>query len=151
MPKGKGKEDIQAPNKVFNHKQPPIEEIAAALEKTKGHITNTAKLLGVTRATIWRWAKEQPDIAELISEKRKETLDNCISVATMVALGIPIRNEKGALEGWQERPDPNMLKYLISTLGRDEGFGESVELEHKVTKGIDISKWIERETSDTEE
>ena len=31
--------------------------------------------------------------------------------------------------GWRERPDGYMIRYLLSTLGRNEGFGEVQEME----------------------
>jgi len=34
--------------------------------------------------------------------------------------------------GWAERPDSNMLRYLLSMLGRKEGFGETVSVEAQI-------------------
>lgn len=56
-------------------------------------------------------------------------VDDCIDRAYQVAMGIPdIKDKK--IVGWIERPDGNMLRYLLSTLGRKEGFGENFDAVH---------------------
>lgn len=30
--------------------------------------------------------------------------------------------------GWQEKPDTHMAKYIMSTIGRDEGFNNNVDI-----------------------
>lgn len=72
-------------------------------------------------------------------------VDDCIDRAYQVAMGIPeIKDKK--IVGWVERPDGNMLRYLLSTLGRKEGFGEVQELDEDVPEnpkhGISIDSWI---------
>lgn len=53
-----------------------------------------------------------------------------------MALGIPERDDKGNFTGWLERPDGNMLRYLLSTLGKEEGFVESMDI---TTNGKEIT------------
>jgi hypothetical protein len=43
------------------------------------------------------------------------------------ALGLP-KVENGKLVGWIEKPDGQMLRYFLQTLGKDEGFGTSVDI-----------------------
>ena len=38
-----------------------------------------------------------------------------------------------------------MLRYMMSTLGKDEDFGEEVTLHHTADEGIDIARWIDKE------
>ncbi len=116
-----------------------------ALKQTEGNLTNTAKLLGVNRTTLWTWAKKDPDFAQAIDESRKKLLDNCLTTAQILAFGVPMKDENGKFIGWQERPDPQMLRYFIATLGREEGFGEEVTLRHTTDEGVDVGRWIERE------
>ena len=108
-------------------KKPTLKKLKEALEKTQGNLTNTAALLQVGRCSLWKWAKEDAVFAEAIDESRKKFLDSCLSTARVVALGIP-KVEAGKVVGWEERPDSNMLRYFISTLGRNEGYGESVDI-----------------------
>lgn len=109
------------------YKKPPLQEFAEVLQSCGGNLTNVSKALGVNRTTIWQWAKDDTEFAEAITASRKKMLDECLAAARIVAVGIPITNN-GKFEGWQERPDPSMLRYLISTLGRDEGFGENLDI-----------------------
>lgn len=98
-----------------------------ALDACNGNITNAAKMLGITRVTLWHWKKRHKEVADIIHESRMNLLDKCLTTAQVVALGLPIM-ENGKFVGWQEKPDPGMLKFFISTLGRDEGFGDSLDV-----------------------
>ena len=104
-----------------------VEEIEEALSKTNGNLTNTARLLGIRRETLWHYSKEDERVASAIKESRKVMLDKCLTAAQALALGVPLM-ENGKFVGWQEKPDAGMLKYFISCLGRDEGFGENVDV-----------------------
>ena len=120
-----------------------------ALNKTGGHLTNTAKELHCSRSALIGWAKEDGEFAEAIGATRKKMLDDCITTAIMISKGIPNMkvDEAGrsVVVGWEVPPDSQMLRYLMGTLGRDEGFGESMQLTHTVDAGVDISRWIEKE------
>lgn len=128
------------------YKKPTVKNFRAALEATGGNLTETAKVLGVKRGTIWLWAKDDEEFAEAIDETRKQFLDSCIATSRLVALGKPIVNkDTGEFMGWEVPPDSNMLRYLMGTLGRNEGFGEVMTLNHTADEGVDISRWIEKE------
>lgn len=127
------------------YKKPTAKRFRGALEATGGNLSETAKLLGVRRTTIWLWAKDDEEFAEAIDDVRKQFLDTCIATSRLVALGKPIVNDKGEFEGWQVPPDSQMLRYLMGTLGRNEGFGENITLTHTADEGVDISRWIEKE------
>lgn len=135
--------NIQGENKDLRPRtsRPSVEEVVDALTKTNGHLSNAAKMLGVTRQTVWLWAKNEPLIAEAIKESRKKLFDNCLSTAQIVALGVPIKDENGKFVGWQERPDSQMLRYLMGIIGRDEGFGEVLDVTsggEKISSGLQI-------------
>ena len=126
--------------------KPSVEILKQALEKTRGNLTNTAKLLGVTRITLWRWAKDDPEYKDAITNSRKGKLDQFITTAELLALGIPnIDPETKKVIGWEEKPDAGMLKFFISTLGRDEGFGDNLDL---TTNGKDINSVVQVEIID---
>ena len=128
----------------YPYKKPSISEFQQALDKTNGNLTNTAALLGCTRATIWNWSKDDDKFDTAIKESRKRILDRCITVAQALAYGVPIM-EDGKITGWQERPDPSMLRYFMSTLGRDEGFSEKLDI---TSGGKGISSAIQIEIID---
>lgn len=126
------------------YKKPDPETLLKAMKATGGNLTETAAMLGCSRTILYKWLGENDDYAVVLNDSRKRVFDKAFSTAQAVAFGIPI-TENGKLVGWQEHPDPQMLRYFMSTLGRDEGFGEEVVVHHKAGKGIDIDKWIELE------
>ena len=50
--------------------------------------------------------------------------DDALTAARALCVGVPKINEKGQFVGWIERPDPNTVRYVLSTLGKNEGFTE---------------------------
>lgn len=71
--------------------------------------------------------------------------DDALMTANIVVLGIPIKDPQGCVVGWEQLPDSTMVRYLMSTLGKDEDFGEVVTLHHTADEGIDIARWIDKE------
>lgn len=115
-------------------KKPNIEVFREALRKTGGNLTKVAAVFKVARKTIYEWAKEDPGFKDAISDERGSLIDDCLVSARVIALGIPEKDENGNFLGWRERPDGNMLRYLLSTLGRKEGFGETQELDKDIDR-----------------
>lgn len=72
-------------------------------------------------------------------------LDDAVMTANIAALGIPIKDPQERVVGWEWPPGSSMVRYLMSTLGRDEDFGEDVTLHNTVDEGIDIGRWIDKE------
>lgn len=92
-----------------------------------GNMTDVASMLGVSRQAIYKWIKGDEEFENVVKDSRKRVFDKALETARIIAMGIP-RIEKGKLMGWIERPDTKMLIYLLQTLGKDEGFGNSVDL-----------------------
>ncbi len=120
-------------------KKPDIEDFRKVVRKSGGNLTKVAATLRVARKTIYQWAKEDPEFKDVISDERGSLVDECLVSARVLALGIPDKDENGNFIGWRERPDGYMIRYLLSTLGRDEGFGESMDV---TTNGKDIGQQI---------
>lgn len=111
------------------------------MRKTGGNLTQTAAMFSVTRQTVHRWIREHEEFKNAVTDSRKKFFDQCLDAARIIALGVPqIDPSTGQIMGWKERPDGQMLRYLLSTLGRDEGFGESmnVNLENPLPTVINI-------------
>lgn len=125
-------------------KKPNIKDFADALKQTGGNLTQTAALLNVGRTAIHRWVAEDPQFKEALNDARGKMLDECIAVSRIVALGIPDKDPTGKMIGWIERPDSSMLRYLLGTLGRKEGFGENIEVKADVEMrgSIPVSEWV---------
>ena len=92
------------------------------------------------------WVQTDRDIDNAIRESRKKMLDNALATAQVVALGIPIKDQQDRITGWEVPPDTSMLKYLLSTLGKDEGFNNNIDI---TTGGRCFDCKIEVEIIDT--
>ncbi len=111
-----------------SYKKPTIKKFREACEACRGVKTRVAKAFGVARITVDFWCKNDPRFAEAIDEYKGQLLDDCLNSAKALAIGIPKLNDRKQVVGWVERPDGYMLRYLISTLGRREGFGDSLDV-----------------------
>lgn len=109
-------------------KKPTIGEFERAVEKCGGNLTEVASMLRVSRQAVYKWMKEDEEFEGVVKDSRKIVLDRAFETARVVAMGIPKLDKAGKLIGWKERPDTKMLIYLMQTLGKDEGFGNSVDL-----------------------
>ena len=126
-------------------KKPKIEDFRKSLRKSGGNLTKVAAIFKVGRKTIYQWAKDDVEFKDAISDERGALVDECLVSARVLALGIPEKDEKGNFIGWRERPDGYMIRYLLSTLGRKEGFGEESEdadIPTDIEHGINIDSWI---------
>lgn len=106
---------------------PPIEKFREAMTKYRGNLSQVARAFGVSRHAVYDWIKKEPDFGLIRDDARGEFLDDVVSTARIVALGIPLKDDNGNFAGYQVPPDPSMLRYLLSTLGRCEGWGEKLE------------------------
>lgn len=111
---------------------PPIEKFKEAMTKYRGNLSQVARAFSVSRHAVYDWMNKNPEYKAVLDDARGEFLDDVISTARVVALGIPLKDADGNFAGYQVPPDGSMLRYLLSTLGRNEGFGEKQEVEMKV-------------------
>ena len=126
-------------------KKPNIEDFRKVVRKSGGNLTKVAATFKVARKTIYQWAKEDSEFKDAISDERGALVDECLVSARVLASGIPEKDENGNFVGWRERPDGYMIRYLLSTLGRNEGFGEESEdadIPTDINHGISIDSWI---------
>lgn len=107
--------------------KPSIDEFRDVMETAHGNMSDAAKIFHVTRQTIYNWCNGEPEFKEIVQEHRKRLFDECLGQARILALGLP-KVENGKLVGWIEKPDGQMLRYFLQTLGKDEGFGTSVDI-----------------------
>ena len=105
-------------------KLPTKEQFADAVEAAHGNITKIAQIFGVSRQTVYNWCKEDPTLKDAIEDSKMKLYDQALEAARALVVGIPRIDSTGRLVGWEERPDPSMVRYILSTLGKDEGFTE---------------------------
>ena len=95
---------------------------------------------------MYDWARADSQFKDAITDERGSLVDECLVSARVLALGIPEKDENGNFIGWRERPDGYMIRYLLSTLGRKEGFGdredEDADIPKDIDHGISIDSWI---------
>ena len=131
-----------------NTNKPILKKFAEIAEKSGGNISTIENTFKVSRTTVYQWAKEDPEFQDVIDDQRGRILDECIATSRVLARGIPILDENKKIVGWEERPDGQMVRYLMSTLGRKEGFGENIDV---TTAGSPLSQGITIEVIDKRE
>lgn len=126
--------------------KPSIDKFREAAEKYGGNITKIAKAFGRTRGQVHKWVRDDEEFAEVINDSRGSLVDDCISTARILANGIPDIQD-GKLCGWLERPDASMVRFILSTLGRKEGFGENIDVttNGKDVNGVDLFRVLTKE------
>lgn len=138
------------------YKLPDLETFRKVVRDKAGNLAKVAETFRVARMTIWEWRQRYPEYDAVVRDERMQLFDECLSTARVVALGIPayrleeypdengITRTRRVMDGWIERPDANMLRYFISSLGKQEGFGENpVNEDGTVKEGVPIKAWIQ--------
>ena len=111
--------------------KPKLKRFKEIASKFDGNISNMAEALGVSRGAIYRWIEADNSFRETIEESRGRVLDELVETAKLFAKGVPRFSDSGEFAGWQVQPDGQTLRYLLGTLGKKEGFGESVDITSK--------------------
>ena len=109
-------------------KKPTLQKFKELSERHGGNQTKIAEEMGVDRLTVRSWCRNDPEFDDVIKNQRAKSFDEIYKSAVQLAKGIPKRNRKGEIIGWKSYPEPTIVKYLLSTLGKEEGFGESVDI-----------------------
>lgn len=118
-------------------KKPKLKKFTEVSKSCRGNITAIANTFKVSRRSVHNWMNEDEEYRDAVDDFKGALLDECVTISRTVALGIPERDNDGKFIGWKERPDPSMLRYFMSTLGRKEGFGESMDI---TSNGKDIQQ-----------
>ena len=126
---------------------PPLEKFREAMTKYRGNLSQVARAFGVSRHAVYDWINKNAEYKSVLDDARGEFLDEVVATARVVALGIPLKDDNGNFAGYQIPPDGSMLRYLLSTLGRSEGFGEHIDVttDGKALNGIALTPQEARE------
>lgn len=115
--------------------RPTINKFTEAMEKYGGNVSAVAKAFRVQRNTIYTWMQNK-EYKQVLEDARGSFLDEAITSARILVRGIPdIQNGKQV--GWIKEPDSGMVRYILGTLGRNEGFGERIDV---TTNGESFNK-----------
>lgn len=108
-------------------KKPSLKTFEGAVAKCGGNLSKVAETFKTSRTQVYRWVNSDQSFKEVVNDARMKLFDECLATARVVSVGIPdIAN--GKIVGWIEKPDSSMLRYLIGCLGKNEGFGESLDI-----------------------
>ena len=110
--------------------KPKLKRFQEIASKLDGNISKIADALGVSRGAVYRWIEADNSFKETIEESRGRVLDELVETAKLYAKGVP-RYVDGKFNGWAVPPDGQTLRYLLGTLGKKEGFGDSIDITSK--------------------
>lgn len=113
--------------------QIPLEQWSDAIEKAGGVTHGIAKILGVSRQTVYNHAKKNPEIANLIADQQQV----CIDIAMM--------NMREHIESG----DPKMIMWYLDRKGKDLGFGRTLDLNAKVDMQAKIVLYMPNDGRET--
>lgn len=116
---------------MSSKKKPTLKKFTEVVEACRGVIGKVAEVFDANRTTIYKWCWEDAEFQAVVDNVKGKLLDDCLKSARALAIGIPKLDSRNQVIGWKERPDGMMLRYLISTLGRREGYGESIDVTSK--------------------
>lgn len=105
-----------------------IKKFREAAEACHGNYSKIAAAFQVTRHTVYNWCNEDPEFKQIVNDHKMKLFDSALEAARALTVGIPKISTDGRLVGWVERPDGNMVRYILSTLGKNEGFTERKEI-----------------------
>jgi len=90
-----------------------------------GSITNMAKRLGVTRATIYNWLKDYPTLRAEIDYAMESQIDLAENRMMMLIKGIPkIDKNSKEVVGWVSKPCKDTIWRFLQSKAKDRGYSE---------------------------
>ena len=116
--------------------RPDLETFTEVAELHGGNITAIAKAFKVSRRCVYNWIDEDPEFERLIRLSRRSIYDMALQATRVLLSSIPIVDENGTVTGWSNLPDSPMARYVLGSLGKDDGFGNKVDV---TTNGKDIN------------
>ena len=106
----------------------PLAEVEVAIRSTGGFISQAAKVLGITRQSVWDRIERHPQLQEALKDVKETYLDLAESqLIRAMKLG----------ERWA-------IKYYLNTQGKDRGYVERHEHTGKEGKPLPLTLKIER-------
>lgn len=125
----------------------PKKEVLENLIRAKsGNLTHVAKAIGVVRRTVEKWIQKDKALQEVVREARESLIDFTETQAYLMIQGIPdlkVNKYTGKEEqvGWIEKPDSNLIKFILSTIGRHRGYTQNIDVTtqgDKINSGVNI-------------
>lgn len=104
------------------------------IQSKYGNMTHIANAMQVSRTTVWVWINEDEELKLALKEARESMIDFAESQLYSKIRGIPIieknkKTGKDEVVGWECPPDTSLIKWVLSTQGKDRGWTERRELD----------------------
>ena len=104
--------------------KPDFDKFKEVADACQGNLTKIAQALGCARQSVYNWMAEDKKFREVVDDYKMRLYDDALTAARAPCVGVPKVDAQGRFVGWIERPDPNTVRYILSTLGKNEGFTE---------------------------
>lgn len=104
-----------------------------------------AKYFGVSWNTVKVWMRENEEFQNVFDDANLKFISNINATGRILAQGIAEKDEKGNFKGWIERPDSNMNRFYLQTVGRNYGFGDNIDVTtngNDIKGSISVEEWI---------
>lgn len=96
-------------------KKPSKKVLLALVEETGGVVLDMAKSCGVARSVVYYWINKDADLKQAIEDSRDILVD-------LARAGLKKKLEDGSEKS---------IHYVLSTLGRRQGFGNLITIQDK--------------------
>lgn len=132
MARSKPPHDEQRPDR-FSHPKLTVERVVEAIKLTGGIMSEVARMLGVSRQTIYNYRNQHDEVREALAEEREITLDK--AEATLRDLAINQKKERS-------------LIFLLESLGKERGYVKRMESVGKDGGPIAVDANVSHEFTD---
>jgi predicted transcriptional regulator len=100
-----------------------VKAVVTAMQQSVGNVSAAARALGVTRAAIYYYIDQRPELRQMIQDQRETVAD----VAESALYKACLRGEPWAVT----------LALRFSTRGKERGYGNSQDIE--VAGGVEVT------------
>lgn len=113
------------------YKKPSNEEIIELIRKNAGLMTPTAKAIGVSRSTLWKWIKDDEQLQEAVMDAKEAMIDFAES------------------QLFQSLKEGNVaaIFFYLKTQAKSRGYIERSEVDMRTDPTI---TWVEEKTYGTD-
>ena len=106
------------------------EDMIAAIRKSGGVIAAAARMIGCERNTVYRYAREYPEVQAVIDEENEIHLDGAERTLIDYVEGVTSIEVNGETISAPLDPKTRLdaLKFYLRTKGRERGYGDRHEI-----------------------